>query len=67
MVLKAKKNRRNRTERDEATKPNTKRLNAEIPRSLHSKLKTFAAQKKIKMTDVVLEAITEYLSKNSNE
>ena len=71
MVLKAKKTRRDRPERDEAmneaTKPDTKRLNAEIPRSLHSRLKTFAAQKEANMTDVVIEAITEYLSKNSNE
>ena len=71
MVLKAKKTRRARHARDEAineaAKPDTKRLNAEIPRPLHSQLKTFAAQKETKITDVVIEAITEYLSKNSIE
>ena len=71
MVLKAKKNRRDRPDKekalDEATKPDTKRLNAEIPRELHSKLKTFAAQRETKITEVVIEAVTEYLSKNSNK
>ena len=71
MVLKAKKTRRDRSDKeraiDEATKPDTKRLNAEIPRELHSQLKTFAAQKETKITEVVIEAITEYLSKKSNE
>lgn len=54
---------------NEATKPdtNTKRLNAEIPKELHSKPKTFAAQQETKITDVLIEAITEYLSKNLNE
>lgn len=71
MVLKAKKTRRDRAAKEqaisEATKPDTKRLNAEIPRELHSKLKTFAAQQEIKITDVVIAAVIEYLSKNSNE
>ncbi len=71
MVLKAKKSRRDRPDKeraiDEATKPDTKRLNAEIPRELHSKLKTFAARTETKITEVVISAITEYLSKNSNE
>ncbi|MEL6499855.1 MAG: plasmid partition protein ParG [Cyanobacteria bacterium J06623_1] len=69
MALKAKTTRRDRPDKDkaieEATKPDTKRLNAEIPRELHSKLKTFAAQNETKITEVVIEAITEYLSKNS--
>ena len=71
MVLKAKKSRRERPDKeraiDEATKPDTKRLNAEIPRELHSQLKTFAAIRETKITEVVIEAISEYLSKNSNE
>jgi len=71
MVLKAKKTRRDRPDKDkaidEATKPDTKRLNAEIPRELHGKLKTFAAQNETKITEVVIEAITEFLSKNLNE
>lgn len=71
MPLKSKKTRRDRVAKDEAIseaiKPDTKRLNAEIPRDLHSKLKTFAAQKETKITEVVIDAITEYLSKNSNE
>jgi predicted HicB family RNase H-like nuclease len=71
MVLKAKKTSRDRPDQErainEATKPDTKRLNAEIPRELHSKLKTFAAQQETKITEVVIEAINEYLSNNSNE
>ncbi|MGV2830735.1 plasmid partition protein ParG [Myxosarcina sp. GI1(2024)] len=71
MGLNAKKTRRDRTDKErainEAIKPDTKRLNAEIPRELHSRLKTFAAQQETKITEVVIEAITEYLSKNSNE
>lgn len=71
MVLKAKKTRRDRLDKKQAiaqtTKPDTKRLNAEIPRELHSRLKTFAAQQETKITEVVIEAITEYLSFYSNE
>ena len=69
MVLKAKKNRRDRASKkqaiNEATKPDTKRLNAEIPRELHSRLKTFAARTETKITDVVISAIIEHLSKNA--
>ena len=71
MVLKAKKTRRDRPDKekaiDEATKPDTKRLNAEIPRELHSQIKTFAARTETKITEVVISALREYLSKNSNE
>ncbi len=71
MALQAKKTRRKRQEKEkaisEATKEETKRLNAEIPKTLHNKLKMFAASRETKITDVVIKAINEYLSKNSNE
>lgn len=71
MVLKVKKTRRDRLDKkqaiNETTKPDTKRLNAEIPRELHSRLKIFAAQQETKITEVVIEAITEYLGKSSNK
>lgn len=67
MALQAKKNRRQRDEKEaaiaEATKEETKRLNAEIPKSLHNRLKIFAAEKETKITDVVIKALNEYLNK----
>ena len=71
MTLQAKKTRRKRQEKEEAlteaTKEETKRLNAEIPKSLHHRLKMFAASKETKITEVVIKALNEYLSKNSFE
>ncbi len=67
MALQAKKTRRQREEKEaaitEATKEETKRLNAEIPKSLHNRLKMFAAEQETKITDVVIKALNEYLSK----
>ena len=67
MTLKAKKTRRQREEKEaaitEATKEETKRLNAEIPKSLHNRLKMFAAEKETKITDVIINALNEYMSK----
>ena len=67
--LQAKKTRRKRQEKEEAiseaTKEETKRLNAEIPKTLHNKLKMFAASRETKITNVVIEALNEYLSKNA--
>lgn len=40
----------------------TKRLNAEIPASMHSSFKAKAAKEGKKMTNVVRELIAEYLS-----
>lgn len=71
MALQAKKTRRQRQEKEaaltEATKEETKRLNAEIPKTLHNKLKIFAAERETKITDVVISALNEYMSKYSNE
>lgn len=71
MALQAKISRRQRQEKEaaltEATKEETKRLNAEIPKTLHNKLKMFAVSRETKITDVVIEALNEYMSKNSNE
>ena len=71
MALQAKKTRRKRQEKEEAkreaTKEETKRLNAEIPKTLHNKLKVFAASRETKITDVVILALNEYMSKNSND
>ena len=71
MTLRAKISRRKRQEKEEAlteaTKEETKRLNAEIPKTLHNKLKVFAASRGTKITDVTIQALNEYLSKNSKE
>lgn len=71
MALSAKNNRRDRKAKqealDEATKEDTTRLNAVIPVSLHSKVKIQATQERRTITDIVVEALNEYLSKNSNE
>ena len=69
MALQAKKTRRQRQEKEaaltEATKEETKRLNAEIPKTLHSKLKIFAAERETKITEVVIKALNEYMNKNA--
>ncbi|NJL54783.1 hypothetical protein HC928_05995 [bacterium] len=71
MRLKAKKSNRERDEKtqaiEEATREDTKRLNAEIPTRLHSKVKIQAAREQRTVTQIVIEALNDYLSKNSNE
>ncbi len=42
-------------------------LNAEIPKTLHNKLKMFVASTETKITDVTIQALNKYLSKNSKE
>lgn len=71
MALQPKKNRRERKEKTEAmqvaSSEPTKRLNAEIPQSLHSQVKIQAVKENRKIVDVVIDALKEYLSKNSIE
>jgi len=67
MVLKAKKTRRDREAKtqaiEEASKEETTRLNAEIPVSLHNKIKMRAIQegKGSSITNIVIKALAAYL------
>lgn len=67
MSLQPKKTRRERTEKTQAieaaSKEDTKRLNAEIPASLHSKIKIRAVEEGRNIVDIVVDALNEYLSK----
>ncbi len=71
MALQPKKNRRERKEKTEAMQvasmEPTKRLNAEIPQSLHSQVKIQAVRENRKIVELVIDALREYLSKNSIE
>lgn len=71
MALQPKKNRRERKEKTEAIQmasmEPTKRLNAEIPQSLHSQVKIQAVRENRKIVELVIDALREYLSKNSIE
>ena len=71
MSLRAKKNRRERQEKNdalvEATKEETTRLNAEIPISLHSQVKIQATKERTSITEIVIKALNDYLSNNSSE
>jgi len=68
MVLKAKKSRREHDLKDqaihEAGKEETTRLNAEVPISLHNKVKMRAIQegKGSSITSIVINALEAYLS-----
>lgn len=67
MALQPKKTRRDRTEKTQAieaaSKEDTKRLNADIPISLHSKVKIRAVKEGRNIVDIVVDALNEYLSK----
>ena len=67
MALRAKVSRRNSDAKeaalDEATKEETKRLNLDVPISLHSQLKVQAAQEGRSMKELVMSALDQYLSK----
>lgn len=67
MALQPKKTRRDRTSKTEAieaaSKEDTKRLNAEIPVSLHNKVKIRAVEEGRNIVDLVVEALNEYLNK----
>ncbi|NER82585.1 MAG: hypothetical protein F6K42_24100 [Leptolyngbya sp. SIO1D8] len=71
MVLKAKQSRRDHAAKTEALevagKEDTTRLNAEIPLSLHSRIKIQSTKERRAMTEIVIDALNEYLSRNSNE
>jgi predicted HicB family RNase H-like nuclease len=51
---------------DEVTKEATKRLNVDIPASLHQEIKTLAARQNTNIRDIVLACLHEYVSRNSN-
>jgi predicted HicB family RNase H-like nuclease len=67
MALQPKTTRRDRQSKIEAieaaSKEDTKRLNAQIPVSLHSKVKIRAVEEGRNLVDVVIDALNEYLSK----
>ena len=67
MALQPKKQKRDRASKTEAieaaSKEDTKRLNAEIPVSLHNKVKIRAVEEGRNLVDVVVEALNDYLSK----
>lgn len=70
-MLKAKKTRRQHDNRDDAiaevTKGETKRLNADIPATLHTQVKLQATREGETISSVTIKALNEYLSKHSNE
>jgi hypothetical protein len=72
-MLKAKTGRRERKEREKALKSVTEdeviRLNALIPNGLHKRLKMEAVRlgKGYTITSIVIEALEEYMIKNSHE
>ena len=52
---------------EEALKEETTRLNVDIPVSLHSQVKIRATQERSTITNIVIRALNEYLSKTINE
>lgn len=71
MALRAKKTRREREDKnlamEEALKEETTRLNVDLPVSLHSQVKIRATQERSTITNIVIRALNEYLSKTINE
>lgn len=71
MVLKAKQSRRNNDAKEQVmqdiAKEETTRLNADVPVSLHKKVKLQAVEEGRSITDIVIESLKEYLSKYSKE
>jgi predicted HicB family RNase H-like nuclease len=70
-MLRAKTTRRNTETKDrvleEVAKEETTRLNAVVPVSLHRAVKVQAANEGRSITDLLIEALNEYLSKNTKE
>ena len=68
-MLKAKQKTRERQDKTaalkELSKDSTKRLNADVPIELHRKLKILATKQDKTVTDLLIEIVTEYLSKHS--
>jgi predicted HicB family RNase H-like nuclease len=52
---------------EEAATEDTKRLNANVPESLHRAVRMEAARRGVEMKQVMVEALTEYLPKYSDE
>jgi predicted HicB family RNase H-like nuclease len=50
---------------DEVIREETTRLNAVVPISLHKAVKVQAAKEERSITDLLIEALNDYLSKNS--
>lgn len=72
-MLKAKTNRRQHEQRDDAiadvTKEETKRLNVDIPVSLHNQIRmqTIKEGAGTTISSLTIKALNEYLSKYSND
>lgn len=68
-MLKAKSTRRTTKLKEEAlsdvTKVETTRFNAEIPVELHTRVKRQAMDERRNMTAIVIDALNNYLSKDS--
>ena len=68
-MLKAKQKTRERQDKTaalkELSKDSTKRLNADVPITLHRKLKILATKQDKTVTDLLIEIVSEYLSKHS--
>jgi predicted HicB family RNase H-like nuclease len=56
-----------REQMEEAAEEDTKRLNANVPESLHRAVRMEAARRGIEMKQVMVEALTEYLPNYSDE
>lgn len=71
MVLKAKQTRRERPEKEQAIKSvgksGTVRLNANVPEELYHRLQVIAAQKRLKITDIVIDLLDKYVSRHTKE
>ncbi|PQJ26767.1 hypothetical protein BSZ35_19150 [Salinibacter sp. 10B] len=52
---------------EKAAQEPTKRLNANVPESLHRAVRMEAARRGVEMKTVMVEALTEYLSNYSDE
>jgi predicted HicB family RNase H-like nuclease len=70
-MLRAKTTRRNTETKDrvleEVAKEETTRLNAVVSVSLHKAVKVQAANEERSITDLLIEALNDYLSKNTKE
>lgn len=52
---------------EKAAEEETKRLNANVPESLHQAVRMEAARRGVEMKQVMVEALTEYLPNYSSE
>jgi predicted HicB family RNase H-like nuclease len=70
-MLRAKTTRRSTETKDrvleEVAKEETTRLNAVVPVSLHKAVKVQAANEERSITDLLIEALNDYLSKSAKE